>query len=286
MSSQGIADLIVSQILAYIEDELSLDGLRITWDKLPPDVQRETLAEWANIVKTTLAHHLPGMTSKVLSKPLTVAQMQQTAEGEHVEGIIPFTEDCGPGHCPDCSEQKTSEAVRAVSAGSMVVVPEPGPDDPWRRTFVGRVVSFKGDGKIVTVVYPDEEAWNVEADRLELLPPEMWGMGESEQRFLTWQRNRKMELRLRREKGEPVIQQLMENNEYHSLSTTMQHVRAWPQDIWVSEVLERHGFVWDGEQWTRTETAREWSMQYTQALRDHRERRDGVRYRTTQIYNR
>jgi len=55
VNRQGIADLIVDQIVAHIEDDLSLDGLRLVWDELSPDVQRETLAEWTAIIKATLA---------------------------------------------------------------------------------------------------------------------------------------------------------------------------------------------------------------------------------------
>jgi hypothetical protein len=55
MSLQGIADLIVDQITAHIENDLALDGLRLVWDELSPDVQRKALAEWTAIVKATLA---------------------------------------------------------------------------------------------------------------------------------------------------------------------------------------------------------------------------------------
>jgi len=55
MNRQEIADLIVDQIVAHIENDLSLDGLRLVWDELSPDVQRKMLAEWTAIVKATLA---------------------------------------------------------------------------------------------------------------------------------------------------------------------------------------------------------------------------------------
>jgi hypothetical protein len=55
MNCQEIADLIVDQIVAHIEDDPSLDGLGLVWDELSPDVRREALAEWTAIVETTLA---------------------------------------------------------------------------------------------------------------------------------------------------------------------------------------------------------------------------------------
>jgi hypothetical protein len=54
MNLQGIADLIVDQIVAHVENDPALDGLGLAWDELSPDVQRKTLAEWTDIVKATL----------------------------------------------------------------------------------------------------------------------------------------------------------------------------------------------------------------------------------------
>jgi hypothetical protein len=59
-------------------------------------------------------------------------------------------------------------------------------------------------------------------------------------------------LRLKRKMGEPLLEQLIANDEEHNPYLTLWHVRAWP-DIWVSEHLEQHGFWWNDREWTRSE---------------------------------
>ncbi len=103
MNRQGIADLIVSQIVAHIEDELSLDGLRLVWDELSPAVQRETLAEWTAIIETTL-------TAGDVSAGETVEQ--QNAQ------IPPELEEMGEEELDDVvHELKALEAAQINNAG-------------------------------------------------------------------------------------------------------------------------------------------------------------------------
>ena len=55
-----------------------------------------------------------------------------------------------------------------------------------------------------------------------------------------------------RQCGEPLIEQLIAAGEEHNPYLTMQHVQGWPHDIWVQEHLREHGYIWDGQQFTRT----------------------------------
>jgi len=97
MSSQGIADLIVDQIVAHIEDDLFLDGLRLVWDELSPAVQRRALAEWTDIVKATLAE---GVTA-------------DGAMGQKNVQIPPELEEMGEGELDDVvHELKSLEAAQ------------------------------------------------------------------------------------------------------------------------------------------------------------------------------
>jgi len=83
VSLQGIADLIVDQIIAHVENDLALDGLRLAWDELPPDVQRETLAEWTDIVKTVLAEVGVSIGDTVeRQNAQTPPELEEMSEGE------------------------------------------------------------------------------------------------------------------------------------------------------------------------------------------------------------
>jgi len=67
--------------------------------------------------------------------------------------------------------------------------------------------------------------------------------------------------------GLPIIATMIQQDELHNPFITMQHVNRWMEEghaIWVSEYLERHGFTWDGETWTRTQEERErsWNLRY------------------------
>jgi hypothetical protein len=45
-----VAGKIVDGILIHMENKLALTELTRVWDALPPDVQRETLAAWEDII--------------------------------------------------------------------------------------------------------------------------------------------------------------------------------------------------------------------------------------------
>ena len=67
--------------------------------------------------------------------------------------------------------------------------------------------------------------------------------------------------------GLPLIATMIEQDELHNPFIDMQHVNRWMQEghaIWVCEHLERHGFTWNGETWTRTQESREyfWKLRY------------------------
>ncbi len=103
MSIQEIADLVVAQIVAHVEDDLFLDRLRLMWDELSPDVQRETLAEWTAIVETTL-------TAGDVSAGETIEQ--QNAQ------IPPELEEMGEEELDDVvHEPKSLEAAQINNAG-------------------------------------------------------------------------------------------------------------------------------------------------------------------------
>ena len=103
MSLQGIADLIVDQIIAHVENDLALDGLRLAWDELPPDVQRETLAEWTDIVKTVLAE--------------VGVSIGDTVERQNAQ-IPPELEEMSEGELDDVvHELKSLEAAQINNAG-------------------------------------------------------------------------------------------------------------------------------------------------------------------------
>jgi len=103
VSLQGIADLIVDQIIAHVENDLALDGLRLAWDELPPDVQRETLAEWTDIVKTVLAE--------------VGVSIGDTVERQNAQ-IPPELEEMSEGELDDVvHELKSLEAAQINNAG-------------------------------------------------------------------------------------------------------------------------------------------------------------------------
>ena len=103
MSLQGIADLIVDQITAHIENDLALDGLGLVWDELSPDVQRKALAEWTAIVKATLA-------AEVVTADGAVERQQAQ--------IPPELEEMGEDELDDVvHELKSLEAAQINDAG-------------------------------------------------------------------------------------------------------------------------------------------------------------------------
>jgi len=74
-----------------------------------------------------------------------------------------------------------------------------------------------------------------------------------------------------RQVGEPLIEQLITSGEEHNPYLTFAHVRAWRQDIWVREHLEEHGYLWNGEQFTRSTAAALRSQCCACAIRTRRE---------------
>jgi hypothetical protein len=72
-------------------------------------------------------------------------------------------------------------------------------------------------------------------------------------------------IRRKAEAGLPVIEAMIQADEMYNPFLTMQHVRAWfdgGKYLWLSETLDRHGFVWEDDSWTRTEVERQrsWDM--------------------------
>jgi hypothetical protein len=59
----------------------------------------------------------------------------------------------------------------------------------------------------------------------------------------------------------PLIEQLIALDEFHNPYCTLQQIQAW-KPIWVKEEMERHGFVWDGSAWRRSEADRLISLTY------------------------
>lgn len=63
----------------------------------------------------------------------------------------------------------------------------------------------------------------------------------------------------KRKKALPLLEAMLANDELHNPFVTMQHIRAWAH---VSEVMARHGWVWDGYNWNRSERDRAISNTY------------------------
>ncbi len=59
----------------------------------------------------------------------------------------------------------------------------------------------------------------------------------------------------------PVIEGLIARDEFHNPYCTLQHVTAW-KPVWVKEEMERHGYVWNGSAWRRSEADRLISLTY------------------------
>jgi hypothetical protein len=68
-------------------------------------------------------------------------------------------------------------------------------------------------------------------------------------------------LRRKGKLGKPLLAQLITADEAHNPYLTVKDIRVWP-DVWVVEHLERHGFCWDGQQWTRSTINRALSWRY------------------------
>jgi hypothetical protein len=72
-------------------------------------------------------------------------------------------------------------------------------------------------------------------------------------------------VRRKAEAALPVIEKMIQADESHNPFLTMNHVKAWfdgGKYIWLSETLDRHGFVWENDSWTRTDGARQrsWAL--------------------------
>ena len=65
-----------------------------------------------------------------------------------------------------------------------------------------------------------------------------------------------------REAALPIFEQLIKNDEMHNPYITLDPIKSWMQIIWVAELIEQHGFVWDGSNWQRSEEDRLRSLQY------------------------
>ena len=68
-------------------------------------------------------------------------------------------------------------------------------------------------------------------------------------------------LELMRDAGLPVIGKLIADREHHNPYLRMNHVRSWGQIVWVKEELERHGFLFNGRVWMRTNKDANTSLQ-------------------------
>jgi hypothetical protein len=60
----------------------------------------------------------------------------------------------------------------------------------------------------------------------------------------------------------PLIEQMISLDEFQSEHTTIDEILRWKQIIWVSETMERHGWLWNGFRWTRTSDDERISLTY------------------------
>ncbi len=64
-----------------------------------------------------------------------------------------------------------------------------------------------------------------------------------------------------RKKALPLMEAMLVNDELHNPFVTVHHIRAW-KAVHVKEEMERHGWVWDGFNWNRSERDRAISATY------------------------
>jgi hypothetical protein len=78
------------------------------------------------------------------------------------------------------------------------------------------------------------------------------------------QTTRHAELAAKAEAALPIIEKMIADDEFHNPFVTMAHVLGWKQRqiIWISEEMERHGWLWNGNAWQRSRERRRHSLAY------------------------